>query len=81
MISLEIQAPFFFDMAEVSLGMLIDIVDEEWMRDTLPDDGKVTILPSHITPQDRCISQCPISSQIIVGVYRRRSPIASSACC
>ncbi|CAL9240503.1 unnamed protein product [Arabidopsis halleri] len=25
-------------MAEVSLGMLIDIVDEEWMRDTLPDD-------------------------------------------
>lgn len=26
-------------MAEVSLGILIDIVDEEWMRDTLPDDG------------------------------------------
>lgn len=26
-------------MAEVSLGVLIDIVDEEWMRDTLPDDG------------------------------------------
>ncbi|WZZ41801.1 hypothetical protein YC2023_038060 [Brassica napus] len=25
-------------MAEVSLGMLIDIVDEEWMRDTLPVD-------------------------------------------
>ncbi|KAJ4909386.1 Uncharacterized protein Rs2_04007 [Raphanus sativus] len=25
-------------MAEISLGMLIDIVDEEWMRDTLPDD-------------------------------------------
>ncbi|CAH8384490.1 unnamed protein product [Eruca vesicaria subsp. sativa] len=24
-------------MAEVSLGMLIDIVDEEWMRDTFPD--------------------------------------------
>ncbi|KAH0886799.1 hypothetical protein HID58_062895, partial [Brassica napus] len=32
----------FFDqrspMAKVSLGMLIDIVDEEWMRDTLPVD-------------------------------------------
>ena len=27
-------------MAEVSLGVLIDIVDEEWMRDTLPVDGK-----------------------------------------
>jgi len=26
-------------MAELSLGILIDIVDEEWMRDTLPDDG------------------------------------------
>ncbi|KAJ0259911.1 hypothetical protein HA466_0067690 [Hirschfeldia incana] len=25
-------------MAEVSLGMLIDIVDEELMTDTLPDD-------------------------------------------
>ncbi|CAL1400909.1 unnamed protein product [Linum trigynum] len=25
-------------MAEVSLGILIDIVDDEWMRDTLPDD-------------------------------------------
>lgn len=27
------------EMAELSLGILIDIVDEEWMRDTLPDDG------------------------------------------
>ncbi|KAL6501351.1 anaphase-promoting complex subunit Apc13 [Orobanche hederae] len=25
-------------MAELSLGILIDIVDEEWMNDTLPDD-------------------------------------------
>ncbi|CAA0806560.1 bonsai, partial [Striga hermonthica] len=25
-------------MAELSLGILIDIVDEEWMRDALPDD-------------------------------------------
>ncbi|GLT88168.1 hypothetical protein SLE2022_062030 [Rubroshorea leprosula] len=25
-------------MAELSLGILIDIVDDEWMRDTLPDD-------------------------------------------
>ena len=25
-------------MAEVSMGVLIDIVDEEWMRDTLDDD-------------------------------------------
>ena len=27
-------------MAEVSLGVLMDIVDEEWTRDTLPIDGK-----------------------------------------
>lgn len=26
-------------MAELSLGILVDIVDEEWMRDTLPEDG------------------------------------------
>ncbi|KAL3620742.1 anaphase-promoting complex subunit Apc13 [Castilleja foliolosa] len=25
-------------MAELSLGILIDILDEEWMMDTLPDD-------------------------------------------
>ncbi|MCI54221.1 hypothetical protein A2U01_0075470, partial [Trifolium medium] len=25
-------------MADLSLGILIDIVDEEWMRDTLPED-------------------------------------------
>ncbi|GMY06362.1 anaphase-promoting complex subunit 13-like [Fagus crenata] len=25
-------------MAEISLGILIDIVDEDWMRDTLPND-------------------------------------------
>lgn len=24
---------------QLSMGILIDIVDEEWMRDTLPDDG------------------------------------------
>lgn len=28
-------------MAEISQGILIDIVDEEWMRDTLPDDGNI----------------------------------------
>lgn len=27
-------------MAEhLNIGILLDIVDEEWMRDTLPDDG------------------------------------------
>ncbi|KAJ6935712.1 hypothetical protein NC652_010664 [Populus alba x Populus x berolinensis] len=25
-------------MTELNMGILIDIVDEEWMRDTLPDD-------------------------------------------
>lgn len=28
-------------MAELNLGILIDVVDEEWMKDTLPDDGIV----------------------------------------
>ncbi|XP_026427041.1 anaphase-promoting complex subunit 13-like [Papaver somniferum] len=31
-------------MAELSMGLLIEIVDEEWMRDTLPDDD--LLLPS-----------------------------------
>ena len=25
-------------MADLSLGILVDIVDEDWMRDTLPND-------------------------------------------
>ncbi|XP_058083281.1 anaphase-promoting complex subunit 13 [Magnolia sinica] len=25
-------------MAELNIGILLDIVDEEWMRDTLPND-------------------------------------------
>ncbi|WOH09567.1 hypothetical protein DCAR_0729024 [Daucus carota subsp. sativus] len=36
-------------MAEVSLGVLIDIVDEEWMRDTLPDDDLQ--LPPELAPK------------------------------
>ncbi|KAL5717223.1 anaphase-promoting complex subunit Apc13 [Ranunculus cassubicifolius] len=37
-------------MAElVSMGMLIDIVDEEWMRDTLPHDDP--ILPNVMIPR------------------------------
>lgn len=42
----EFQAPVP-NMAEVSLGMLIDIVDEEWMRDTLPDDGNHFFFPHY----------------------------------
>lgn len=42
-------------MAEQSLGILIDIVDEEWMRDTLPDDGMLCVsfppLPANIDRQ------------------------------
>ncbi|XP_074382099.1 anaphase-promoting complex subunit 13 [Apium graveolens] len=37
-------------MAEVSLGVLIDIVDEEWMRDTLPDDDLQ--LPPDLAPKN-----------------------------
>ncbi|XP_031399408.1 anaphase-promoting complex subunit 13 [Punica granatum] len=36
-------------MAELSLGILIDIVDEEWMRDTLPDDD--IPLPAAMLPR------------------------------
>lgn len=29
----------------LSLGVLIDVVDEQWMRDTLPADGASLPLP------------------------------------
>ena len=35
----------------LSLGILIDIVDEQWMRDTLPADG-TRALPSLSAPGD-----------------------------
>ncbi|KAK1295321.1 hypothetical protein QJS10_CPA16g01824 [Acorus calamus] len=35
-------------MAELSMGMLIDIVDEDWMRDTLPSDD-VSVPPGMAT--------------------------------
>lgn len=31
------------------MGILIDVVDEEWMRDTLPDDGILFVLLPHIS--------------------------------
>lgn len=47
-------------MAEqiLSLGVLIDVVDEEWMRDTLPADGTILIqLLLYITRSIMLISQ------------------------
>lgn len=51
-------------MAEVSLGILIDIVDEEWMRDTLPDDGMY--LPM-FTQNQHCV---PFSYLFQLHVFR-----------
>ncbi|KAH7678504.1 Apc13 protein [Dioscorea alata] len=42
-------------MAELlSLGILIDILDDEWMRDTLPHDGIDVPLPTAMAtrPED-----------------------------
>ena len=33
----------------LSLGILIDIVDEQWMRDTLPADGTRAPFPLRLT--------------------------------
>ncbi|XP_024968686.1 anaphase-promoting complex subunit 13 [Cynara cardunculus var. scolymus] len=35
---------------ELTLGILIDVVDEEWMRDTLPDDDLA--LPPALVPRN-----------------------------
>lgn len=40
----------------LSMGILIDIVDDEWMRDTLPDDGDAS-LPTPRT-SSRLFSLC-----------------------
>jgi hypothetical protein len=34
------------ELQQLSLGILIDIVDEDWMRDTLPLDGFFHFLSS-----------------------------------
>lgn len=38
-------------MAELNMGILIDVVDEEWMKDTLPDDGIVFASPFYMYVQ------------------------------
>ncbi|KAL7584426.1 hypothetical protein Lser_V15G44806 [Lactuca serriola] len=35
---------------ELTLGILIDVVDDEWMRDTLPDDDLA--LPPSLVPRN-----------------------------
>jgi anaphase-promoting complex subunit 13 len=42
----------------LSLGILIDIVDEQWMRDTLPAEGACR-LPSHFLP---FLAICPLTA-------------------
>ncbi|KAL0412840.1 UNVERIFIED_CONTAM: Anaphase-promoting complex subunit [Sesamum radiatum] len=55
-------------MAELSLGILIDIVDEEWMRDTLPDDDlplPPVLFPEPRTP--RILTRNLNQSRLILG--------------
>lgn len=81
-------------MAELSLGILIDIVDEEWMRDTLPDDGNS---PFHFSFFFGWLFRLWIASSpqlcwklsvnciwwifdvVLMSVYFLRSPITTSA--
>ncbi|KAL6531505.1 anaphase-promoting complex subunit Apc13 [Orobanche minor] len=61
-------------MAELSLGILIDIVDEEWMNDTLPDDDlelpPVLASRTDDTEDSNCIKKLN-QSRLIHGVILR----------
>lgn len=55
-------------MADLSLGILIDIVDEEWMRDTLPDDGTSSLFYhffKKINSVAYYVKGCSISMQVL----------------
>lgn len=60
-------------MAELSLGILIDVVDEEWMRDTLPDDGIFLLFNfiSHLNP---------ITWVFLCFLYYRSSTAPNTGC-
>ncbi|KAL9250431.1 Anaphase-promoting complex subunit 13-like protein [Drosera capensis] len=51
-------------MAELSLGILIDIVDEEWMRDTLPADD--IVLPPVVVARSEDAEDPNEESQVTV---------------
>ncbi|KNA18225.1 hypothetical protein SOVF_072440 [Spinacia oleracea] len=55
-------------MAEIlSLGILIDIVDEDWMRDTLPDDEIVLPPIAVVRTEDADEpSKIPLSLSIVL---------------
>ncbi|GAB4853537.1 anaphase-promoting complex subunit Apc13 [Ancistrocladus abbreviatus] len=52
-------------MAELSLGILIDIVDEDWMRDTLPVDE--VVLPPLVVARTDDAEDANEESQITDG--------------
>ncbi|KAL7237803.1 hypothetical protein ACSBR2_003995 [Camellia fascicularis] len=65
-------------MAELRLGVLIDIVDEEWMRDTLPNDD-LALPPVMISRTDdtedsmlRSLQQC---MEMLQMGFRTRSSL------
>lgn len=73
------------NMAELNLGILIDIVDEEWMRDTLPDDGisfTVSLLNFLHTLPHRIITSKSSGILLVLKIVFLcwcRSPITTSA--
>ncbi|KAH7678505.1 Apc13 protein [Dioscorea alata] len=55
-------------MAELlSLGILIDILDDEWMRDTLPHDGIDVPLPTAMATRPEDTEEANQESQPLDG--------------
>ncbi|KAL7119787.1 hypothetical protein ACP275_02G083400 [Erythranthe tilingii] len=56
-------------MADLSLGILIDILDEEWMRDTLPDDD-LPLPPVHTSRTDETEESNQVTPQVEADTWR-----------
>ncbi|KAJ0020357.1 hypothetical protein Pint_31239 [Pistacia integerrima] len=67
-------------MAEISQGILIDILDEEWMRDSLPDD-ELQLPPVVDRPDDAEDSSMSIITIVRGGVLHLYTFPCFMLCC
>nr|KAJ0188151.1 hypothetical protein LSAT_V11C900489810 [Lactuca sativa] len=60
---------------ELTLGILIDVVDDEWMRDTLPDDDLAlppSLVPRNDDAEDSSMFSLVVNKQIFLSIYLLR---------
>ncbi|KAI5060311.1 hypothetical protein GOP47_0024731 [Adiantum capillus-veneris] len=72
------------ELSQLSFGILLDIVDEEWMRDILPDDD--VPFPPGVAPamddtedlnnQEQPLKKVLVSSEVKLNLWRFKSTSA-----